>query len=78
VPKDDYFSLTVDRKARCGPVRREPAGIAAGPQPFEQEGDGKVGSTQVGYAQIGLDLDGRLLVGSVKGLAIRDHGLWSL
>ena len=79
VPADDYYSLAVDRQGKVwARSRGNLLGLAAGGERFEVEGNGTVGTTSVGYAQIAMDLDGRLLVGSVKGLAIRDRGQWSL
>jgi signal transduction histidine kinase/CheY-like chemotaxis protein/streptogramin lyase len=79
VPPDDYYSLVVDGQGKVwARSRGNLLGMEAGRGHFAFEGNGTVGTTSVGYAQISLDLDGRLLVGSVKGLAIRERGQWRL
>lgn len=79
VPEDDYYSLAVDRQGKVWARSRGVLlGMPAGSRQFEEEGGDFVGKTPVGYAQIALDPDGRLLVGSVKGLAISEQGRWRL
>ncbi|MBA3974692.1 MAG: hypothetical protein C0504_10820 [Candidatus Solibacter sp.] len=79
VPADDYLSLAIDRQGKIWARSRGTLlGMADGGSRFEVEGGGYVGTTSVGYAQLTIDPDGRLLVGSVKGLAIRERGGWRL
>ncbi len=78
VPADDYYSLLFDREGRLWARSRDYLLGRTGGGRFEKQESRSLGPTMAGYAQISADSDGRLLVGSMKGLAIRDKGGWSL
>ena len=78
VPEDDYYSLLFDRKGRVWARSRDHLLGRNSAGRFERQGGPNVGPTRAGYAQISQDSDGRILVGSMKGLAIQDNGGWSL
>ncbi len=78
VPEDDYYSLLFDRDGRLWARSRDNLlGRTSGGR-FVREDSPALGPTMAGYAQISADSDGRLLAGSMKGLAIRDKDGWSL
>ncbi len=79
VPDDDYYSILIDRSRYVwARSRRQLLTLAPGGARFEAVDSQWVGPTLVGYAQIASDPDGRLLVGTTKGLAVRDQDGWSL
>jgi signal transduction histidine kinase/streptogramin lyase len=79
VPDDDYYSILIDRDRHVwARSRRHLLGLAPGAGKFEAVDSRWVGPTLVGYAPISADPDGRLLVGTTKGLAVHDRDGWSL